>query len=96
MKVLSDTQIAESLEAMPGWRREGLEIVKEFRFGAYADNLVFASAVGRIADRRDHHPDMLITYPSVRVSLTTHSEGGVTQKDIDLATEAERVFRAIQ
>ena len=91
MAKLSDNQLIDALQTLPGWEVIDGEIVRVFKLGAYADHLAFVSIIGRLADRADHHPDILLTYPSVRVSLSTHSEGGITEKDTSLATAIDKV-----
>ena len=74
-----------------GWKNEGNAIIKEFKLGKYADHLAFVNLVGRISDRHDHHPDIVLTYPSVRVLLSTHTANAVTEKDVALAKEIDKV-----
>ena len=88
---LTSEQLATELESLPGWTIDGNELTKAFRFGAYADNLAFVTMIGRKADQVDHHPDLIVTYPQVQVRLSTHTTGGVTSKDVDLA----RVIQAV-
>ena len=87
MAKLSDEELRAYLLQMHGWSVEGGQIAKTYEFESYTDGLVFAVACGRLAEKRDHHPDMLITWRKVKCSLSTHSEGGITQKDVDLAGE---------
>ncbi|HET6645262.1 MAG TPA: 4a-hydroxytetrahydrobiopterin dehydratase [Fimbriimonadales bacterium] len=89
MAQLSSAEIEAFLARSHGWSAQDSEIVKTFEFPTYVDGLVFAVACGRLAEKRDHHPDMLITWRKVRCSLSTHSEGGITQKDLDLAAEID-------
>lgn len=79
------------MEGLDGWRVEENELRKQFEFGAYLDGLEFVTALGREAEMRDHHPDMTITWRKVAVSLSTHSEGGITSKDVDLAKFADQL-----
>lgn len=87
MAKLTETEVTARLA--PGWKIENDAIVKVFKLGAYADHAAFTNLLARIADRHDHHPDITLTYPSVTVLLSTHSEGGITEKDLAMATEAE-------
>ena len=89
MPKFSDSEVLTQLEAIPGWSFEQNQISKAYSFDEYTKGLLFASACGLLAERRDHHPDLLITWRKVQVSLSTHSEGGVTEKDISLAKEIE-------
>jgi len=82
---LSETQIADGLTGLPGWSFDGKQIVKEFAFDSYASGVMFASAVGQLADRMDHHPDLFIGYRKVKVGLNTHDVNGVSELDFELA-----------
>jgi len=85
MPKLTDAELAAALEELPGWKVEDGMLTKQFEFGAYLSGLEFATTVGQEAERRDHHPDMLVTWRKVKVLLSTHSEGGITEKDTGLA-----------
>ena len=91
MAKLSDEQVQEGLGALPGWARAGDEIAKEYRFAGFGDAVAFVVAIGFKADKANHHPDLDIRYNRVRVALSTHSEGGLTQKDLDLAGQIEEL-----
>ncbi len=68
------------------WQREGDEIVRELRFSDFAGAIVFVNRVADAAQAANHHPDILVHgYNRVRLSLTNHSAGGITQADFDLA-----------
>lgn len=89
-EVLSNTQITEALKKLPNWQREGDTIKKTYKFGDYLDGLVFASAVGTIAEGLDHHPDILIKWRKVTVTYFTHSAGDkITQNDVEAALAIE-------
>lgn len=85
MPKLTDSELHAALSGLPGWKIEGGELAKTFEFGSYLTGLEFVMAVGREAERRDHHPDMAIGWRKVKVTLSTHSEGGITEKDTGLA-----------
>lgn len=87
MPVLSEDELNAQLSQMHGWTVEYGQISKTYEFKSYTEGLVFAVACGRLAEKRDHHPDMLLTWRKVKCSLSTHSEGGITEKDIALASE---------
>lgn len=82
---------AELKNLPDGWAQNGHAIVKTYALGSYADHLAFTNLLGRMADRHDHHPDITLTYPSVHVLLSTHSEGGVTDKDLEMAKVADGI-----
>lgn len=81
--LLSDEEIEAQLP--DGWEREGDEIVKTYEFDEYLRGTAFAQVVGEIAETQFHHPEIIIRYKKVEVRLTTHDEGGITDKDIEMA-----------
>ena len=89
MTALSDAEIDAGLRQRPEWQRDGNEIVREFRFDSFMDAIAFVNAVAQRAEAADHHPDLDIRYNRVRVALSTHSAGGITSKDLDLAREVD-------
>jgi 4a-hydroxytetrahydrobiopterin dehydratase len=87
---LSDEEIQEKLQGMRGWQREGNAITKEFVLGGFTEATEFVVAIAPIANEMDHHPDVQIyRYKRVKISLTTHSEGGITQNDFALAAKID-------
>jgi 4a-hydroxytetrahydrobiopterin dehydratase len=89
MPPLADDRIAERLAALPGWQRAGDEIVKTFELPSFPEAIAFVTRVAERAEAADHHPDLDIRYRKVRVALSTHDAGGITDKDFDLAAEIE-------
>lgn len=87
MARLTDEEIARALQDLPGWEREGEAIVRTVRFPAFMDGIAFLSRVADMAEAADHHPDIDIRYRNVRLALSTHSEGGLTAKDVALARQ---------
>jgi 4a-hydroxytetrahydrobiopterin dehydratase len=89
MTRLSDDELRAALAASP-WIREGDAISREFERGDFAGAIAFAVHVGELAEAANHHPDILIHgYNRVRLTLSTHSEGGLTQADVDLARQID-------
>ena len=86
---LSDIEIQRRLGSLPGWSRKGDVIVKTFQFRDFTGSMELVNNIARIAERANHHPDIDIRYNKVICSLTTHDSGGITKKDLDLATEIE-------
>jgi 4a-hydroxytetrahydrobiopterin dehydratase len=87
---LSDSEITAKLASLRGWQREGDAIVKEFVFTGFAQATQFIASIAPFADAMDHHPDVqLYRYKRVKISLTTHSAGGLTQNDFDLAPQID-------
>jgi len=82
------------LRELPGWNLAENEIFKEFRFGKYLDGLEFARALGKIAERQNHHPDILVKWRRVRVTWSTHAIKGLSQNDFIMAAKTERLFSA--
>ena len=91
MPPLADAEIKAALDAMVGWAGEGDEIVKTFDCGSFAAAIAFVVQVGFLAERADHHPDIDVRWRKVRIALTTHSAHGLTNRDLDLATEIEGI-----
>ena len=86
---LDDDRITTRLGDLPGWTREGDEIVKTFELPTFPDAIAFVTRVAERAEAANHHPDLDIRYRRVRVALSTHDAGGLTDLDFDLATEIE-------
>ena len=90
--LLEDEEIEQRLDELGDWEREGDEIQKVFEFDDFTAAMSFVNDVAKMADRYDHHPDIDIRYTKVTTSLSTHSAGGITSLDLDLAGEIERLF----
>lgn len=91
MTVLGPAEVDAALAGL-AWRREGDVLAKVVRRGDFAGALAFVNAVGALAESADHHPDVDIRWDTVTLRLTTHSAGGLTQKDLDLAAEIDRLL----
>jgi 4a-hydroxytetrahydrobiopterin dehydratase len=88
---LSDQDIQTGLSSRPGWRRDGDAIVREFTFGSFPDAIAFTTRLAFEAEAADHHPDLGINYKRVTVRWSTHDAGGVTEKDLAGAKQADTV-----
>jgi 4a-hydroxytetrahydrobiopterin dehydratase len=88
---LSDLEIQRALGSLPGWARRGDILTKTFTFKRFADGIDFVQRVARAADRMNHHPDIDIRYTKITCALTTHDAGGITESDLTLAGEIEKV-----
>lgn len=86
---LNKREIEERLRSLPGWERDDDEIEKDYKFADFAEAMRFVNKVAEAAEAADHHPDISIKYNKVEISLSTHSEGGVTEKDFSLAAEID-------
>jgi 4a-hydroxytetrahydrobiopterin dehydratase len=84
---LSDSAIQEHLSNVPGWSLDEAkgQITRTYEFSTFPAAIVFVSAVGHLAERLQHHPDILVTYNKVRLSVNTHDVGGISEKDFALA-----------
>jgi 4a-hydroxytetrahydrobiopterin dehydratase len=91
--LLSQDEIAAALARLPGWALVDGEIRKTFTFDDFPQSLEFVNAVAEEAEAADHHPDIDIRWNKVTLALSTHSAGGLTQKDVDLAERIEAVLR---
>lgn len=87
--ILSSEAITQELTTLNEWQYQDNAIHKTFKFKNFVKAFGFMSSVTLCAERADHHPDWSNSYHTVEITLTTHSEGGVTQKDIKLAKEIE-------
>jgi 4a-hydroxytetrahydrobiopterin dehydratase len=85
MARLNDTEIDEALEGLDGWERSGGAIVKQFDNGDFKGSVDFVNRLTPDAEEMNHHPDLAISWKTVTVTITTHSEGGLTDGDFDLA-----------
>lgn len=87
---LSDAKIKKKLAGLKGWQREGNAITKEFVLGGFTEATKFIAKLAPPANAMDHHPDVeLYKYKRVKVKLSTHSAGGLTQNDFDLAAKID-------
>ena len=90
MAILSDQEIARQLTTLQDWTLEGRSIKKQFTFSDFPGAVAFVSRLVPDAESADHHPDIAINYRRVTLVYSTHSEGGLTQKDFDGAAMADR------
>ena len=83
--LLDDAAIETALRELPGWERDGDELVRTAQLPGFPAAIGVVARVGEIAESRNHHPDMDIRWRTVTFRCSTHSEGGITQADVDLA-----------
>lgn len=93
MAKLSPGQITESLKALPGWKHQGEVITKQYTFKEFMDGIRFINRIAEIAEKMDHHPDIEVNYKRITFTLSTHDQGGITEKDVKLAEAIEREFK---
>ena len=94
MSALSKEQIHEGLKEIEGWAHAGKSLHKRFSFKTFMEAIGFVNSIAEAAERAGHHPDMTINYNAVSIALSTHSEGGVTSKDFQLAKEIDTLSGA--
>ena len=93
MGILSEQEIEKQLKNVQGWTIEGRTIRKQFTFNDFPAAVAFVNRLVPEAEAADHHPDIVINYRRVTLLYSTHSEGGLTQKDFDGAAMADRKVR---
>ena len=89
MSRLDEEQIEVKLRGVEGWRREGDALVKDFKLDDFKGSVDFVNRITPTAEGMNHHPDLTISWNRVKVSLTTHSQGGLTDKDFELASKID-------
>lgn len=90
--LLSEQDIMQNLSWLDGWEQSGIEIEKQFKFKNFIHSIGFVNKVAILAEKADHHPDILVQYSKVKLVLSTHSEGGITEKDFSLANQIENIL----
>ena len=89
MALLNDDQIQEQLERVPEWERDGDSIKREFKFEDFQASVDFVNRITPPAEGMNHHPDITIRWNQVECTLSTHSQGGLTQDDFELAARID-------
>ena len=89
MAVLSDHEIQERLGGADGWERDGDSLRKVFDRGDFKGSVDFVNRITPAAEEMNHHPDLAISWSKVTVSLSTHSQGGITESDFELARKID-------
>jgi len=87
MGLLTEDEITARLGGVPGWTREGDSIVTTLTRGDFREAMLLTGAVAYVAEQANHHPDILIQWNKVTLTLSTHSAGGLTAADFDLAAK---------
>ena len=92
MSLLNKEEINQSLTNLDDWLLEENQIAKRFQLKDFEEALTFVNKVGALAEEMDHHPDIFIhSWNKVKITISTHSEGGITQKDFQLAEKIEGI-----
>ena len=91
MALLDDKQIQDNLAELDGWKLEGRMIVREFEFEDFVGSINFVDSLVGPAEELNHHPDLAISWNKVTVAVTNHAEGGITEKDFELASRIQNL-----
>lgn len=89
MALLSDQEIEERLGGLEGWSREGDSITKTFESGDFVGSVKFVESLVEPAEGMNHHPDLELSWDKVKVSITNHAQGGLTENDFELARKID-------
>ncbi|MFN8215342.1 MAG: 4a-hydroxytetrahydrobiopterin dehydratase [Solirubrobacterales bacterium] len=89
MALLSDAEIEARLAGLEGWRRSGAAIEKAFQREGFVGAVAFVDALVAPAEAMNHHPDLAVSWDTVTVTISTHSEGGLTEADFELAAKID-------
>jgi 4a-hydroxytetrahydrobiopterin dehydratase len=89
MKLFDDAEIRAGLDGLKGWAREGDSIRKTYTLDTFPDAIAFVNRIAELAEEADHHPDLDIRFNRVACTLSTHSAGGLTRRDFDLARKID-------
>jgi 4a-hydroxytetrahydrobiopterin dehydratase len=92
MPVLTAKQVTLHLKAVPSWSKHAQTILRTFKFEGFLEGIAFVNRIARKAQKLNHHPDIDIRFDKVTLKLTTHDEGGITEKDFFLARQCDEVF----
>ncbi len=92
MALLGDDEIEQRLEKVPEWDREGDTIKREFKFEDFQASVDFVNRITPPAEEMNHHPDIAISWNKVELTLSTHSQGGLTESDFELAGQIDSLL----
>jgi 4a-hydroxytetrahydrobiopterin dehydratase len=92
MAILSARQTAARLKKVPEWAKRSRTIWRTFEFKGFMGSIRFVNRVAALAEKSDHHPDIDVRWNKVTLTLSTHSEGGITEKDFSLARQCDRSY----
>ena len=92
MPALTREQISLKLKAIPEWSAKAQILSRTFKFEGFLMSIAFVRRIAKQAQKINHHPDIDIRFDKVTLTLTTHDEGGITEKDLSLARQCDEVF----
>ncbi len=93
MPKLPQAEIDRALRELTGWSIKDNALTKTFKHESFAEAIVFVNVVAHLAELANHHPDVDIRYTNITIALTTHDQGGITEKDVSLARSIEEIRR---
>jgi 4a-hydroxytetrahydrobiopterin dehydratase len=91
MSKLTEAEIIERLPAAKGWDRHGDMLVRSWQFPSFRRAMEFVNLVAALVDKSDHHPDLIVQYRTVRIEMSTHDVGGLTERDFALVAEINEI-----
>jgi len=91
MAKLAQNEIEAALRGLPGWSIRNGMLVKTYKHETFPEAIVFVNAVAHLAELANHHPDIDVRYTDITLSLVTHDQGGLTERDVDLARQVEGI-----
>ncbi len=91
MEKFNEDQINEALTKLEDWEMQDDFVTKEYEFEDFKSALEFVNQVGALADEADHHPDIIFGWGYAEIAITSHDDGGLTQKDFDLAAKIDQL-----
>ena len=92
MPAMTPKEIQLQLKPMPGWVRRGMTLTRTYQFKEFMQGIQFVTRVAKRAEKTQHHPDIDIRFNKVTLKLTTHDEGGITEKDFAMARQCDGVY----
>ncbi len=92
MPALNTKQVNLHLKAIPNWSKRAQTIFRRFKFEGFLNSIDFVNRIAKRAEKSNHHPDIDIRFNKVTLTLTTHDEGGITEKDFSLARQCDELF----
>ena len=95
MPILSATELSHALTNLPGWTVSGQNLEQSFEFADFVGAMRFVNSIAETAERAGHHPDIDIRYNKVRLSLSSHDSGGITERDTALAAEIAKIHTLV-
>lgn len=92
MALMSDDDVDAAAQTLDGWQREDGALRRSITFDSFLDGIEGVRRIAELAELADHHPDIDIRWRTVNLALSTHSEGGITDKDVELARHIDALF----